>query len=149
MSKEKKITPKTEVNVYNNTTHEVGFELSNGRKVYLSRTNQFKKVHVDDLDYLLSIAPAVLREGILYIKDEDVRKYLEIDEYYTNGAIIPSNRIEKILEEPAEKLEKTVKKASNTAKKEIAKKAAEKKDELTGGQVKAIEKGTKKKLADK
>lgn len=144
----RKVTPKTEVNVYNNTSHKVGFELANGRKVYLARNNQFKKVYVDDLDYLLNIAPAMLTEGILYIKDKDIREYLDIEEYYKNGSVILLNKIDELLEKPAEELDKALKKASTTAKKEVAKKASKKKDELTGGQVKAVEKNTKTKIAE-
>lgn len=145
----KKINLKTQVNVYNNIFNRVGFGLANGRRVNLDRNGQFRKVTVEDLDFILASAPAMLEEGILYIEDEDVRKYLDIERYYKNGSIIPSSSIDKILEQPAEKLEETIKRASKTAKKEIAKKATKKADDLTGAQVKAIEKEAKMEITEK
>lgn len=145
----KDIKPSTKVDVYNNIFNRVGFELANGRRIDLDRNGQFKKVTVEDLDYLLSVAPAMLKEGIIYIKNKDVRGYLDIEEYYENGTIVASDSIDKILEQPAEKLEETIKKASTSAKKEIAKKAQQKANDLTGGQVKAIEKGTKTEIIEK
>lgn len=149
MSTKKKISLGTKVNVYNNIFNRVGFELANGRRINLERNGQFKKVSVEDLDYVLSIAPAMLTEGILFIKNKDVREYLDIEEYYKNGSVIASDSIDKVLEQPAEELKETVKKASKTAKKEIAKKAKEKADNLTGAQVKAIEKETKTEVVEK
>ena len=145
----KDIKPSTKVDVYNNIFNRVGFELASGRRIDLDRNGQFKKVTVEDLDYLLSVAPAMLKEGIIYIKNKVVREYLDIKEYYENGAVVASELIDAILEQPAEELEDTIKKASVSAKKEIAKKAQEKADELTGGQVKAIEKGTGIEVTDK
>lgn len=144
----KDITPKTEVNVYNNTSHEVGFELGNGRSVYLVRNNQHKKVFVDDLEHLLNIAPAMLTEGILYIKDKSVREFIDIEEFYENGSVVLHSKIDEILEGTPENIKKKLSKASETAKKEVVKKASKKKDELTGGQVKAIEKATKSTIAE-
>lgn len=145
----KDIKPSTKVDVYNNIFNRVGFELASGRRIDLDKNGQFKKVTVEDLDYLLSVAPAMLREGIVYIKDESVREYLDIAEFYQNGAIIASDSIDEILEQPAKELEETIKNASPSAKKEIAKKAQEKVEDLTGGQVKAIEKGTKIEITEK
>lgn len=149
MTTKKKITLETKVNVYNNIFNRVGFELANGRRINLDRNGQFKKVSVEDLDYVLSIAPAMLTEGILFVKNKDVREYLDIEEYYKNGSVIASDELDEILEQSADKLEETVKKASNTAKKEIAKKAKAKSDNLTGAQVKAIEKETKTEVTEK
>jgi hypothetical protein len=145
----KDIKPSTKIDVYNNIFNRVGFELASGRRIDLDRNGQFKKVTVEDLDYLLSVAPAMLKEGIIFIKDEDVRKYLDISSYYDDGVIVASELIDSILEQSAEELEDTIKKASNSAKKEIAKKAQEKADDLTGGQVKAIEKGTGVEITEK
>lgn len=144
----KEITPKTEVNVYNNTSHEVGFELANGRKIYLNRVNQFKKVFVDDMDYLLNIAPAMLTEGMLYIRDQKVREHLDIDSLYKDGTIIAISQIEKMLSKEDKELKKSLEKASKSARKELAKKASSKKDKLTGGQVKIIEDITQTKLGE-
>lgn len=145
----KEIKPDMKVDVYNNIFNRVTFELSTGRVISLDRNGHFRKITVEDLDYLLSLAPAMLKEGILYIKDKDIREYLDIEEYYKNGSVIPSDSIDKILAQPAKKLEKTIENASPSAKKEIAKKAQEKADDLTGGQVKAIEKGTKMEVTEK
>lgn len=145
----KEITLKTEVSVYNNIFNRVGFNLANGRSIDLNRNGQFKIVTVEDLDYLLSIAPAMLTEGILYIKDEDIREYLDINEYYESGAIIASESIDEILELDAENLKKILKNASKPAKEEVVKKARKKADELTGAQVKAIEESTKMEIVDK
>lgn len=144
----KEITPKTEVNVYNNTSHEIGFELANGRRVYLNRANQYKKVFVDDMDFLLNIAPVMLTEGILYIRDQKVREYLDIDNLYKDGTVIAASQLEKMLEKEDEELKKALTKASKTARKEVAKKASSKKDELTGGQVKIIEDITQTRLGE-
>lgn len=143
------IKESTQVDVYNNIFNRVGFNLMNGLKVNLDRNGQVRKVKVEDLSYLMSIAPAILTEGILFIRDESVREYLGIKQYYENGSIIASDKLDKILEQSAKELEKTVKKASHTAKKEIAKKASKKADELTGAQVKAIEKGTNTEITEK
>lgn len=145
----KEIKSTTKVDVYNNIFNRVGFELANGRRIDLDRNGQFKKVTVEDLDYLLSVAPAMLKEGIIYIKDKSVREYLDIESYYENGVVIPSDLIDEILLQTASELEKTIENASSSAKKEIAKKAQEKSDDLTGGQVKAIEKGTKTEITEK
>lgn len=149
MTTKKKITLATKVNVYNNIFNRVGFELANGRRINLDKNGQFKKVSVEDLDYVLSIAPAMLTEGILFVKNKDVREYLDIEEHYKDGAVIASDKLDEILEQSADELEDTVKKASNTAKKEIAKKAKAKADDLTGAQVKAIEKETKTEIIEK
>lgn len=143
------IKPTTKVDVYNNIFNRVTFESSAGRIINLDRNGQFKKVTAEDLDYLLSVAPAMLQEGILYIKDKYVREYLDIEEYYENGTVVASDSIDEILEQSAKQLEETIKNASTSAKKEIAKKAQEKADDLTGGQVKAIEKGTKTEITEK
>lgn len=145
----KDIGLKTQVNVYNNIFNRIGFELANGRRVNLEKNGQFRKVSVEDLDFILAIAPAMLTEGILYIKDKEIREHLDIEQYYENGAVVSSSTIDKILEQSADELEKTVKNASKSAKKEIAKKAKEKADDLTGAQVKAIEKETKTEVTEK
>ncbi|HKM45891.1 MAG TPA: hypothetical protein VJY12_10600 [Dysgonamonadaceae bacterium] len=143
------IKENTKVNVYNNIFNRVGFNLTNGLKVNLDRNGQVREVKVEDLAFLMSTAPAMLTEGILFIKNEEVREYLGIAEFYENGSIIASDKLDEILEQSAKELERTVKNASHTAKKEIAKKASKKADELTGAQVKAIEKGTKTEITEK
>lgn len=146
---EKTITESTRVNVYNNVFNAVSFSQANGRRIRIPRNGAFKQVTVEDLEYLLGNAPAMLTEGILFIKDKDIREFLDIEEFYSNGAVIASNEIDKILKKASSTLEKTIAKASPTAKKEIAKKAQEKAKDLTGGQVEVIEKGTKTEITDK
>lgn len=145
----KTVTEKTKVKVYNNIFNSVGFETASGRRIELPRNGSFKEVSVEDVDYVLSIAPAMLREGILYIKDVDVRKYLDIEECYEDGSIIASSEIDKILEQKPEELKETLSKASKSVKAEVAKKAKGKKDDLTGGQVRAIEEETKTEIEEK
>lgn len=146
---EKTITMATKVNVYNNIFNEVSFALANGRRIQIPRNGAFKQVAVEDLEFLLGNAPAMLTEGILYIKDKNVREHLDIEQYYKSGAVIASDNIDKILKQSASTLKKTIAKASPTAKKEIAKKAQSKAKDLTGAQVEAIEKGTKTEVTDK
>lgn len=145
----KTIRSNSNVKVYNNIFNNVGFETASGRRVELPRNGSWKEVKVEDLDYVLSIAPAMLKEGILYIEDKAVREYLDIDDLYENKAIIASKDIEKLLEEKPEKLEEVLKNASKSTKTEIAKKAKEKADDLTGGQVRVIEKETGMEITDK
>lgn len=146
---DKTITESTKVNVYNNVFNEVSFGLANGRRIRISRNGGFKQVAVEDLEYLLGNAPAMLTEGILYIKEKEVREYLDIEQYYKDGAVIASDNIDRILKQSANTLKKTIKKASPSAKKEIAKRAQSKAKDLTGAQVEAIEKGTKTEITDK
>lgn len=143
------IKESTQVEVYNNISNRVGFSLTNGLKVNLDRNGQVRKVKVEDLAFLMSVAPAMLTEGILFIKNEEVREYLGITNFYENGSIVASDKLDKILEQSASDLKETVERASHTARKEIAKKASKKADELTGAQVKAIEKGTKTEITEK
>lgn len=145
----KKITENTKVKVYNNIFNSVGFETANGRRVELPRNGAFKEVGVSDLDYILGIAPAMLTEGILYIKDVDVRKYLDIAELYESGEIVASADIDAMLDQKPEELKESLSKASKSIKKEVASKARAKADGLTGGQVKAIEEETKINIEDK
>lgn len=146
---EKIIDGNTKVNVYNNIFNSVSFGRVNGRRISIERNGGFKQADVADLEYLLGNAPAMLTEGILYIKDKDVREFLDIEEYYANGTVIPGDSIDKILKQSATKLKKTIKQASPTAKKEIAKKAKEIAKDLTGGQVETVEKGTNVEITDK
>lgn len=145
----KTIRSNSNVKVYNNIFNNVGFETASGRRVELPRNGSWKEVKVEDLDYVLSIAPAMLKEGILYIEDKAVREYLDIDDLYENKTIIASKDIEKLLEEKPEKLEEVLKNVSKSTKTEIAKKAKEKADDLTGGQVRVIEKETGMEITDK
>ena len=139
----------TKVRVYNNIFNNVGFETAAGRKIELPKNGSWRDVLVEDVDYVLNIAPAMLREGILFIKDEAVRKYLDINELYTDGVVIPSEDIEKLLEASVEDLEIALKKASKSTKSELAKKAKEKSDNLTGAQVRVIEEETGMEVTDK
>lgn len=143
MSKKKaKITEETRVNVYNNVDNKIVFTDSTHNKVTLRRAGQYKVLYVRDLRHIMSEAEALLTEGILFIKNQDVRKFLEIDELYKDGTIIEYGEIDKILESKPEEVEKKVKKASKTMKKEIGQKATKKVDELTVGTAKTIEKET-------
>lgn len=146
---DKTITESTKVNVYNNVFNEVSFGLANGRRIRIPRNGGFKQVTVEDLEYLLGNAPAMLTEGILYIKEKEIREYLDIEQYYKDGAVIASDNIDRILKQSANILKKTIQKASPSAKKEIAKRAQSKAKDLTGAQVEVIEKGTKIEVTDK
>ena len=146
---EKTITESTRVNVYNNVFNAVSFSQANGRRIRIPRNGGFKQVTVEDLEYLLGNAPAMLTEGILYIKEKEIREYLDVEQYYKDGAVIASDNIDRILKQSANTLKKTIKKASPSAKKEIAKRAQSKAKDLTGAQVEVIEKGTKIEVTDK
>jgi|LSQX01.3.fsa_nt_gb hypothetical protein len=146
---EKTITESTRVNVYNNVFNAVSFSQANGRRIRIPRNGGFKQVTVEDLEYLLGNAPAMLTEGILYIKEKEIREYLDIEQYYKDGAVIASDNIDRILKQSANTLKKTIKKASPSAKKEIAKRAQSKAKDLTGAQVEVIEKETKTEVTDK
>ena len=146
---EKTITESTRVNVYNNVFNAVSFSQANGRRIRIPRNGGFKQVTVEDLEYLLGNAPAMLTEGILYIKEKEIREYLDIEQYYKDGAVIASDNIDRILKQSANTLKKTIQKASPSAKKEIAKRAQSKAKDLTGAQVEVIEKETKTEVTDK
>lgn len=143
-----KINGDTKVNVYNNVFNTVSVRLNSGIFKVLMTNGSKIELTVEDLFYVLSDAPALLTEGILYIKDEDVRKELDIEEFYKDGSIVESGKIEEILKQDAKEIKKTLKKASKTAKEEIAVKAKDKKGDLTLNQIEAIEEGTKKKIKD-
>lgn len=145
----KTIKSNSSVKVYNNIFNNVGFETASGRRIELPRNGSWKDVKVEDLDYVLSIAPAMIKEGILYIEDKAVREYLDIDDLYESKVIIASKDIENLLEEKPEILEEILKNASKSTKAEIAKKAQEKVEDLTGGQVRVIEKETGMEITDK
>ena len=151
---EKKVSIKavkqtTKVKVYNNIFNNVGFETANGRKIELPRNGSWKEVVVEDLDYLLSLAPAMLKEGILFIEDKAVREYLDIEYLYEERFVIPSRDIEELLNASVEDLEAALKKVSNSTKAELAKKAKEKSDDLTGAQIRIIKEETGMEVTDK
>ena len=145
----KVIKSNTKVKVYNNIFNNVGFSTASGRHIDLPKNGSWKEVMVEDLDYVLNIAPAMFTEGILFVEDKDVREYLDINELYENKIVIPSKDIEKLLSETLENLEDALKKAAKSTKNEIAKIAKEKSDSLTGGQIRVIEKETGMEVTDK
>lgn len=147
--KKRTIKQTTKVKVYNNIFNNVGFETANGRKIELPRNGSWKEILVEDVDYVLNMAPAMLKEGILFIEDKDIREYLDIEEFYKEGFVVPSKDIEGLLKKSAKDLEKSLKKASKSTKAEVAKKAKENSEELTGAQVRVIEKETGMEITDK
>lgn len=148
-TKKREVKQNTKVKVYNNIFNNVGFETASGRRINLPKNGSWKEILVEDADYILNMAPAMFKEGILFIEDEDVREYLDISEYYTEGYVIASDKIEGLLESDDKELEDALKKASKSTKAEIAKKAKERSDDLTGSQVKIIEKETGMEVTDK
>lgn len=142
------ITLDTKVKIFSNIDNELFFELANGRIVELRNRGQFKIVRLDDLDHLLSIAPAMLQEGILYIKDREVREFLDIERFYKLGKVVHYENIENILKLTGKELEKTIANASLTAKKEISKVAKKQANLLTVEQVEIIERLTKIRIVD-
>lgn len=130
------------VRVYNNVFNNVSFRTMNDRVIDLPRNGSWRQVKVEDLDFILSTAPAMFTEGILFVKDKGVREYLDIEEYYEDGTVIPSDDIAKLLEGDAAKIDEALKKASKTTGVEVAKQARAKSKELTGAQIDTIEKNT-------
>lgn len=144
--KKKEITHTTRVHVYNNVNNRVVFTDARHNKIIIDRPGEFRVLTVADLQHIMSSARALLIEGILFIKNKDVREYLLIDDLYKNGTIIEYGEIESLLNSKPTEIEKKVKKASEPIKKEVGRKAAEAKNDLTVGSAKTIEKETGVKL---
>lgn len=138
----KKITESTKVQVYNNVNNEVIFDNADGRTISIRKGGQYKLLTVRDLEAIHSNAPAMLEEGVLFIKNVDVREHLDIAEFYKDGSIIPLNEIGSLLKKDSLKVQDMVKKASESAKREIVKEASKNQQELTVGVIETVEKET-------
>ena len=96
------------VEVFCNTTGTVSMHTASGRPITFNRVGQARDVIVDDLEQVLAVAPIMITGGVIYIEDEDVRKFLGINELYENKSIYRYNELEKILELSDEDLAKAL-----------------------------------------
>lgn len=126
------------VEVFCNTTGTVSIHTASGRPITFNRVGQARDVLVDDLEQVLAVAPIMITGGVIYIEDEDVRKFLGINELYENKSIYRYNELEKILELSDEDLAKALETMNSMVKDDVARLAINNKDSLTVNQIRVF-----------
>ena len=126
------------VEVLCNTTGTVSMHTASGRPITFNRVGQARDVLVDDLEQVLAVAPIMITGGVIYIEDEDVRKFLGINELYENKSIYRYNELEKILELSDEDLAKALETMNSMVKDDVARLAINNKDSLTVNQIRVF-----------
>ena len=126
------------VEVFCNTTGTVSMHTASGRPITFNRVGQARDVLVDDLEQVLAVAPIMITGGVIYIEDEDVRKFLGINDLYENKSIYKYNELEKILELSDEDLAKALETMNSMVKDDVARLAINNKDSLTVNQIRVF-----------
>ncbi len=126
------------VEVFCNTTGTVSMHTASGRPITFNRVGQVRDVLVDDLEQVLAVAPIMITGGVIYIEDEDVRKFLGVDELYENKSIYKYDELEDILELSDDELAKSLATMNSMVKDDVARLAIKNKDNLTVNQVRVF-----------
>ena len=121
-----------------NTTGTVSMHTASGRPITFNRVGQVRDILVDDLEQVLAVAPIMITGGVIYIEDEDVRKFLGINDLYENKSIYKYNELEKILELSDEDLAKALETMNSMVKDDVARLAINNKDSLTVNQIRVF-----------
>jgi len=126
------------VEVFCNTTGTVSMHTATGRPITFNRVGQARDVLVDDLEQVLAVAPIMITGGVIYIEDEDVRKFLGINELYENKSIYKYDELEQILELSDEDLAKALETMNSMVKDDVSRLAINNKDNLTVNQIRVF-----------
>ena len=138
VKKAREVKRSDSVEVFCNTTGTVSMHTASGRPITFNRVGQVRDVLVDDLEQVLAVAPIMITGGVIYIEDEDVRKFLGINDLYENKSIYKYNELEKILELSDEDLAKALETMNSMVKDDVARLAINNKDSLTVNQIRVF-----------
>ena len=138
---DKKIDMTDTVWIESNQGGTIGFYGENNKMIILNDKGQVARVTIADLTILESQSRSMLKEGKIYIKDENVREYFNLD----YSGIIHHSKINEVLDKPVEELEEILDKAPKAIKDEVAE-VAKTKEIDSKKKTKTIEKKTGKKI---
>lgn len=135
-----KLTEKSSIKVYNNTSGSLSFIGYDGKKVSFPKKDSMRKVSLDIIQALYNDCTSIIEDGCIVFGDKRVYEYLEVDESKVDK-ILTTENIEKFLEKDADEIEEELKEMPKQIKENVAKVAKEKNIDSTRTK-RAIKKAT-------